>query len=127
LGVEIRTEAPVARIRTTGGRADGVVMDGGEEIDAGVVLSSLDVKQTFVRMVDADAVPEEFRREVERFKFRGSSGKVNLALDALPDFSCLPGPGEHLRGAISFSPSLDYMEQAYDDAKYGRRSRRPYI
>jgi phytoene dehydrogenase-like protein len=127
LGVEIRTEAPVVRIRTTGGRADGVVLDGGEEIDAGVVLSSLDVKQTFVRMVDADAVPEEFRREVERYKFRGSSGKVNLALDGLPDFSCLPGPGEHLRGAISFSPSLDYMERAYDDAKYGRPSRRPYI
>ncbi len=52
---------------------------------------------------------------------------MNLALDGLPSFTCLPGPGEHLRGAISFSPSLDYMEQAYDDAKYGHPSRRPYI
>jgi phytoene dehydrogenase-like protein len=64
---------------------------------------------------------------VRRYKFRGSSGKVNLALDALPDFTCLPGPGPHLRGAISISPSVDYMERAYDDAKYGRFSRRPYI
>ena len=62
-----------------------------------------------------------------RYKFRGSSGKVNLALDGLPDFTCLPGPGPHLRGAISISPSVDYMERAYDDAKYGRFSRRPYI
>ncbi|MGQ0668643.1 MAG: phytoene desaturase family protein, partial [Actinomycetota bacterium] len=64
---------------------------------------------------------------VRRDKYRGSSGKVNLALDRLPELACLPGPGEHLRGAISFSPSLDYMERAYDDAKYGRFSRRPYI
>ena len=64
---------------------------------------------------------------MRRYKFRGSSGKVNLALDALPDFTCLPGPGPHLRGAISISPSVDYMERAYDEAKYGRFSRRPYI
>ena len=127
LGVEIRTEAPVARIRVNGDRADGVVLDGGEEIDAGVVLSSLDVKQTFLRLVDPSVLPDAFRTEVERYKFRGSSGKVNLALDGLPDFSCLPGVGEHLRGAVSFSPSLDYMERAYDDAKYGHFSARPYI
>src|SRR5204862_367009 len=69
----------------------------------------------------------EFVADIRRYKFRGSSGKVNLALDALPDFTCLPGPGPHLRGAISISPSVDYMERAYDDAKYGRPSRRPYI
>jgi phytoene dehydrogenase-like protein len=125
--VEIRTEAPVVKIRTVGDRATGVVLEGGEEIDAGVILSSLDVKQTFLHLVDAAAQPDEFRREVERYKFRGSSGKVNLALDGLPDFTCLPGVGEHLRGAVSFSPSLDYMERAYDDAKYGHPSHRPYI
>jgi phytoene dehydrogenase-like protein len=65
--------------------------------------------------------------EVRRYKLRGSSGKVNLALDALPDFSCLPGAGPHLRGAISISPSVEYMERAYDEAKYGDFSRRPYI
>src|SRR5207248_2560939 len=57
----------------------------------------------------------------------GSSGKVNLALDALPDFKCMPGPGAHLRGAMSISPAVDYLERAYDDAKYGTFSRRPYI
>jgi phytoene dehydrogenase-like protein len=64
---------------------------------------------------------------VHRYKFRGSSGKVNLALDALPDFTCMPGPGAHLRGAISISPNIDYMERAYDAAKYGRFSPRPYM
>ena len=78
-------------------------------------------------MVGAEHLPDEFVDDVSRYKFRGSSGKVNLALDALPDFTCLPGPGPHLRGAISISPSVDYMERAYDEAKYGRFSRRPYI
>jgi phytoene dehydrogenase-like protein len=64
---------------------------------------------------------------VKRYKYRGSSGKVNLALDALPNFKCMPGEGAHLRGAISISPSVEYMERAYDDAKYGHFSRRPYI
>jgi len=72
-------------------------------------------------------LPGEFLEDVRRYKFRGSSGKVNLALDALPEFKCLPGPGAHLRGAISISPSVEYMERAYDDAKYGNFSRRPYI
>jgi phytoene dehydrogenase-like protein len=69
----------------------------------------------------------EFLEEVRRYKFRGSSGKVNLALDGLPEFKSLPGRGPHLRGAISISPSVEYMERAYDDAKYGAFSRRPYI
>ena len=73
-------------------------------------------------LLEPGSLDAEFEEEVRRFKFRGSSGKVNLAVDRLPDFTCLPGVGEHLRGAISFSPSLDEMEQAYDDAKYGRFS-----
>ncbi|MDB5904495.1 MAG: dependent oxidoreductase, partial [Betaproteobacteria bacterium] len=64
---------------------------------------------------------------IRNFKFRGSSGKVNLALSELPNFTCLPGAGPHLRGAISISPSIDYLERAYDDAKYGEVSRRPYM
>jgi phytoene dehydrogenase-like protein len=78
-------------------------------------------------MVGTDHLPAEFVDDIKRYKFRGSSGKVNLALDGLPNFSALPGPGPQLRGAISISPSVDYMERAYDDAKYGRYSRRPYI
>jgi phytoene dehydrogenase-like protein len=129
LGAEIRTEAPVERISVDrGGRATGVVLAGsGEEIPARVVLSSVDARRTFLGLLPAGTLSPEFEDEVRRFKFRGSSGKVNLAVDRLPDFRCLPGPGEHLRGAISFSPSVDEMEQAYDDAKYGRFSRKPYI
>jgi phytoene dehydrogenase-like protein len=126
-GVEIRTKAAVAKILTRGGAADGVVLEDGEEIHAATVASSLDPRRTFLHLLDERELPGEFVDGVRRYKFRGSSGKVNFALDALPDFTCLPGPGPHLRGAISISPGVDYMERAYDDAKYGRYSRRPYI
>ena len=126
-GVEIRTETPIAKIQVHRGRATGVVLESGEEIDAAVVSSSLDPRLTFLKMVGRDELPEDFVEDLERYKFRGSSGKVNLALDGLPEFTALPGAGAHLRGAISISPSVEYMERAYDDAKYGRFSRRPYV
>jgi phytoene dehydrogenase-like protein len=126
-GVEIRSETEVAKILVRGGRASGVVLKNGDEIAAGLVVSSLDPRLTFRRLLEPNALPGEFLEDVDRYKFRGSSAKVNLALDALPDFTCLPGPGHHLRGAISISPGVDYMERAYDDAKYGRFSRRPYM
>ena len=126
-GADIRTEAAVAHITVRNGEAAGVVLANGDEIDAGVVLSSVDPHLTFLKFIDAAELPDEFLDDVRRYKFRGSSGKVNLALDALPDFTCLPGPGPHLRGALSISPSVDYMERAYDEAKYGEFSRRPYI
>jgi phytoene dehydrogenase-like protein len=127
LGVEIRTEAPVARIVVRNGRATGVALETGEEIEATDVLSSVDSSRTFLGLLEPGTLDPAFEEEVRRFKFRGSSGKVNLAVDRLPDFACLPGFGEHLRGAISFSPSLDEMERAYDDAKYGHFSKKPYI
>src|SRR5947208_668369 len=126
-GVEMRVESPVSRIRVTNGRADGVVLTTGDELSADLVLSSVDPSLTFLKFMDAKELPADFLEAVRRYKFRGSSGKVNLALDALPDFTCLPGEGPHLRGAISISPSVDYMERAYDEAKYGEFSRRPYI
>jgi phytoene dehydrogenase-like protein len=127
LGAEIRTEARVERITVRDGRATGVVLDGGEEIEATDVLSSVDSRVTFLGLLEPGSLEPGFEEEVRRFKFRGSSGKVNLAVDRLPEFTSLPGSGEHLRGAISFSPSVEEMEQAYDDAKYNRFSRRPYI
>jgi len=126
-GVEIRTLAGVARIEVNGGRATGVVLDNGDQVMADVVLSSVDPNQTFLRFIDDRELPGDFVDDVRRYKFRGSSAKVNLALDALPRFTCLPGDGPHLRGAVSISPSVDYMERAYDQAKYGEFSRRPYI
>jgi phytoene dehydrogenase-like protein len=103
------------------------VLANGDEIAANVVVSSVDPNLTFLKFMDERELPVDFVDNVRRYKFRGSSGKVNLALDALPDFTCMPGPGPHLRGAISISPNVDYMERAYDDAKYGQFSRRPYI
>jgi phytoene dehydrogenase-like protein len=126
-GVEIRTKAPIAKIIVKHGRAKGVVLENGDEIFANVISSSVDPRLTFVRFIEDGNLPTEFLDEIRRYKFRGSSGKVNLALDGLPDFKCMPGPGAHLRGAMSISPSVEYMERAYDDAKYGNFSRRPYI
>jgi phytoene dehydrogenase-like protein len=87
----------------------------------------VDPRRTFLKLLDARELPGGFVDEVARYRFRGSSAKVNLALDALPEFTCLPAGSTHLRGAISISPSVDYMERAYDEAKYGEFSRRPYI
>src|SRR6478672_9742304 len=121
-GVEIRTEAPVARISVRAGKADGVVLANGDDLQAKMVLSSVDPNLTFLRFIERKELPDDFVEEVQRYKYRGSSGKVNLALDALPEFRSLPGDGPHLRGAISISPSVDYMERAYDQAKYGEFS-----
>src|SRR6476620_6084792 len=126
-GAEIRTESPIAKIILQNGEAKGVVLDNGDEIYAEVISSSVDPRSTFMKMVGAEHLPGDFVEDIKRYKFRGSSGKVNLALDALPNFKSLPGAGPHLRGAVSISPSVDYMERAYDDAKYGGYSRRPYI
>jgi phytoene dehydrogenase-like protein len=126
-GAEIRTKSGVAQILVKDGKAVGVATANGDEFYAPVISSSVDPNLTFLKLIAAQHLPNDFREEVKRYKFRGSSGKVNLALDALPNFTCRPGEGKHLRGAISISPSVDYMERAYDDAKYGRYSRRPYI
>jgi phytoene dehydrogenase-like protein len=126
-GAEIRTEAPVARIDISGDRATGVTLESGEEIAAGVVLSNADARRTYLGLLEKGTLPPEFEEEVAQYKYRGSSGKVNLAVDGLPDFTSLPGPGEHLRGAIGFAASVDELEEAFDDAKYGRFSRRPFI
>jgi len=127
LGAEIRTQSPIAKIFVKNGRAHGVALQNGDEFYADVISSSVDPRLTFLKFIEENQLPGEFLEDVRRYKFRGSSGKVNIALDALPDFKCLPGPGAHLRGALSISPSVEYMERAYDDAKYGNYSRRPYI
>lgn len=126
-GVEIRTKATIIKILVKDGRATGVALENGDEIQADMVSSSVDPRLTFLRMLEEKELPGDFVEEVKRYKFRGSSGKVNLALDGLPEFTCMPGAGRHLRGAISISPSVEYMERAYDDAKYGNFSRRPYM
>jgi phytoene dehydrogenase-like protein len=103
------------------------VLENGDEYQADKVISGLDPKLSFLKMVDERDLPSDFVTDIKNFRIRGSSGKVNLALDGLPDFTSLPGDGPHLRGAISISPSYDYLEKAYDDAKYGNFSQEPYI
>ncbi|MBI2987422.1 MAG: NAD(P)/FAD-dependent oxidoreductase [Deltaproteobacteria bacterium] len=126
-GAEIRTKAGAARVLIKNGRATGVMLESGEEIQSQVVTSAVDPKRTFLKLVEPVYLDPEFVKRVGQIRMRGSSGKVNLALDALPNFTALPGEGPHLRGAISISPSVDYLERAYDDAKYGSFSRQPYL
>jgi phytoene dehydrogenase-like protein len=126
-GAEIRTETTVSKIIVKDGAAVGVVLESGDYLTASVISSSVDPRLTFMKMIGREHLPEDFADEIQRYKFRGSSGKVNLALDALPEFTAISGEGPHLRGAISISPSVEYMERAYDAAKYGQYSKRPYI
>jgi len=126
-GADILTEAPVEKVIVMNGRAVGVVLENGDEYQADKVISGLDPKLSFLKMVDESDLPSDFVTDIKNFRIRGSSGKVNLALDGLPNFTSLPGDGPHLRGAISISPSYDYLEKAYDDAKYGNFSQEPYM
>jgi len=126
-GAEIRTEAPVERVLMEDGEARGVVLENGDELRARRVISGLDPRRTFLGLVGEDHLEGEFAARIRRYKLRGSSGKVNLALDRFPNFVCRPGDGPHLRGDIAIAPSIDYLERAYDQAKYGAFSSRPYI
>jgi phytoene dehydrogenase-like protein len=126
-GAELRTEAPVANVLLEGDKAVGVVLGNGDELRAKTVISGCDPRRTFLGLVGEKALSEDFVKQIKRYKMRGSSGKVNLALDRLPSFKALPGEGPHLKGDITFAPSIDFLEQAYDDAKYGAFSRRPFM
>ncbi len=126
-GADVRTEAGVERVLVEGGKARGVVLEGGEEIRAKQIVSGLDPHRTFERLVGAEHLEEDFVRKIRRYKLRGSSGKVNLAVDRLPQFRDGREGTEHLRGDIAIAPSIDYLEVAYDQAKYGDFSERPYL
>ncbi len=124
-GAEIRTEAPVAQVIVKGGRAVGVALENGDEIYADTVVTGCDPRVSFRHLVEEKELPADFVEAIDRFKFRGSSGKVNLALDALPNFTAMKDPS--LMQMIEICPSMDYLERAYDDSSYGGFSRRPYM
>jgi phytoene dehydrogenase-like protein len=127
-GAEVRVNAPVSRVLIRNGQAYGVALEGGEEIHADIVASNLDPKATFLRLLDAKELDPEFRGAIEHFRVEGTSLKLNLALDALPDFTALPGaPGPQHGATMHICPSIDYVERAWDDAKYGRPSHNPLI
>jgi phytoene dehydrogenase-like protein len=126
LGVEIRVNASVNQVKVKAGRAVGVVLENGDEIESKVVMSAADPKRTFLQFVEQKHLPDDFVTSIQNFRVRGSSGKVNIALSQLPRFTALDEPAL-FRGAVSISPSIEYIERAYDDAKYGQISKRPYL
>ena len=126
-GGTIRTGSAVERILVERGRAVGVALEGGDELRARIVVSNLDVKRTFLESMDARDLPDEFVQQVQRFKIRGSSGKLNIALDGLPSFPAIPAGSPSLRGDLHVTDTVEMMERAYDDWKEGRWSRAPYI
>ena len=124
----IRTNAAVARILVREGRACGVVLETGEEIEAATVASNLDPKLTFLKLVEAEHLDPEFVAAIRRFRIEGTSCKINLALSGLPDFKACPGtPGPQHRATMHICPNIEYVERAWDDAKYGRPSERPLL
>jgi phytoene dehydrogenase-like protein len=127
-GAEIRTSAGVARIGIRNGQARSVVLEGGEEIEAAVVASGVDPKRTFLGLMDARDLPPEFAERIRTFRSEGTSCKINLALNGLPDFRALPGaPAAQHKATMHICPSVDYVERAWDDAKYGRPSHSPML
>jgi phytoene dehydrogenase-like protein len=128
-GAEIRCKAPVARILTRDGRVQGVALADGSEIAAPRVASNADANVTFLRLLEPADLPPDFVAGVRAIDYTSPSLKINVALNELPDFTALPGrgPGPQHRGTIHICPTLDYMERAYDDAKYGRPSESPIL
>lgn len=128
-GVEIRTNAEVARIEVKGGGVTGVVLTSGEEIVAQTVISGADPRRTFLRLVDPVHLEPSFVQKLQNYRCEGQMAKVNLALDGLPAFTALGGSptAAALAGRTHIGPEIDYLERAHDDAKYGRFSQHPYL
>src|SRR5579862_625190 len=126
-GGEIRVDAGVHRILVRNGRTVGVALASGEVIRTGAVISNMDVKRTFLETMDEQDLPGDFVRAVRNFKIRGSSGKLNIALDGLPSFPSLPDGAPSIRGDMHITDTVEMMERAYDDWKDGFWSRTPYV
>jgi phytoene dehydrogenase-like protein len=126
-GSEIRTEAGVQQILVRDGKAVGVVLESGEELYAGIVVSNLDAKRTFTKIMERKDLPPGIFEKAEKFKIRGSSGKVNIALSGMPKFTGLPDNRYVNRGGQGFTGSLETMERAYDCWKHGRWSDNPFV
>ena len=127
-GAAVRTHAAVDRVLVRDGRAFAVVLANGEEIEATIIASNLDPKATFLRLIEESALEPDFVSTVRRFRSEGTSAKINLALTGLPEFTAFPAtPGPHHRATMHICPSIEYVEHAWDDAKYGRPSERPLL
>lgn len=130
VGVTIRTQAEVSSINVTDNRCGGVTLSSGEQLHSKAIASSVDANLTFNRFLDSRHLPDPFVRAVNRIDYSSASMKINLAVSELPDFTCLPGNSEvgpQHRGTIHIGCDLEYLERAFDDAKYGRPSERPVV
>lgn len=127
-GGSLRTDAPVDRILVDGETACGVVLEGGEELRAPIVISNAHPQTTFLRLVDRSRLPAEFVRDIEAYDTRSGTVKVNLAISELPDFRSHPGTDlqPHHTGAIELAHSMDYIQRAFEDARQGSGSQKPY-
>ena len=126
-GAEIVLESPVANVITKNGRATGVALADGTEYHATTVVSALDPRRTFLELVNPRELPTDLVENIQRFRFQGTSSKVNFALDGLPEYPALPGRSDQFRGFTNIGPSMEYLERAFDEAKYGWYSQRPYM
>jgi phytoene dehydrogenase-like protein len=126
-GATVRVEAPVDHVLTRDGAVGGVVLTDGTEFHAPIVISALDPRRTFTELVDPRELPTELVESIDRYRFQGTSAKVNFALDDLPVYPALKGRVDHFGGFVNMGPSIEYLERAYDDAKYGWYSARPFI
>ena len=126
-GATIRLESPVANVITSNGRATGVALLDGTEFYAETVVSALDPRRTFLELVEPRELPTDLVENITRFRFQGTSAKVNFALDGLPKYPALGDRSDQYRGFINIAPSMEYLERAFDDAKYGWYSAKPYI
>ena len=129
LGVDIKTEAEVAKILTKNGAVTGVALASGEEYKAKRVASCVDMHLTFEKFLDPKTLPPDFAAAVSRISYDSASVKINLALDRLPSWTALPGhePGPQHHGTVHLVPDQDFIERAYDDAKYGEPSKQPVV
>jgi phytoene dehydrogenase-like protein len=125
-GAEIRLNSTVVQVIVKNGKAVGVALENGDEIYGNTIISGCDPKVTFRNLVDEKELPPDLVEAIDKFKFRGSSGKVNLALDGLPDFTAMKDKSL-IGGMIQIAPSTDHMERAYDDAKYDDFSKEPLM
>jgi phytoene dehydrogenase-like protein len=128
-GAEIQRGANVRQVVVAGGRAQGVELEDGSVLNARQVVSNAHPHTTYLELVGEEHLSEQVVQDVHRFKTRSGSVKVNLALGELPRPSAWEGavPGAPHSGILAISPSLEYLERAWDDAKYGRSSEHPYI
>jgi phytoene dehydrogenase-like protein len=125
-GAEIRTYAPVERVLVRGGRATGVALESGEELSAPLVVSAVHPKIAFLEHLDRRDLPEDFVRDIERWKTRSGVVKINLALSELPRFTADPDREIDFSGGVELAHSVDYLERAFQDAREGRGSSMPF-